>query len=140
MWEYMIVKLKVVSHGNKIKSKHKYICQTSCVIFIGSVNIQNLTLNSSITEDSLLLFTLTCVSTGGPATNVTWTREADILTESTSTILINAMEALYTHTLTVTGRYGGLYTCTVTNKKSFSSANITVEGKHRDIPFALYHV
>ena len=72
-------------------------------------------------------FTLTCISTGGPATTVTWTRDSEMLTGST--VLNNATTAQYTHTLTVTGRLGGLYTCTVSNDKpSEDSAQLTVEG------------
>ena len=51
-------------------------------------------------------FTLTCISNGGPATTVTWTRDTEFLKGST-----NTTTAQYTHTLTVTGRLGGLYTC-----------------------------
>ena len=115
---------------------HKLI---SCITIIGSLEIQKLTLNSSQNEGSPFLFNLTCISTGGPPTNVMWTREPDIVTELTSSVLINAMEALYSHTLTVPGRYGGLYTCTVRNIKSTSSANITVQGRHNDIPFSVCH-
>ena len=86
-----------------------------------------ITLNSNLSRD-IPLFTLTCVSTGGPATNVIWTRVSNILTEPFSTVLNNAVEALYTHTLTVTGRLRGLYTCTVINKISTSSTNITIQG------------
>ena len=72
-------------------------------------------------------FTLTCISTGGPATTVTWTRDSITVTEGTETVLNNAMTAQYTHTLTVTT--GGEYTCTVSNNKPSSySASITVEG------------
>ena len=85
------------------------------------------TLNYNLSRD-IPLFTLTCVSTGGPATNVTWTRDSNILTEPSSTVLNNAVEALYTHTLTVTGRRRGLYACTVINKISSSSTNITIQG------------
>ena len=75
-------------------------------------------------------FTLTCISTGGPATTVTWTRDSVTVTEGTETVLDDPMTAQYTHTLTVTGRLGGLYTCTVTNNKpSNDSAQITVGGK-----------
>ena len=45
-------------------------------------------------------FTLTCISTGGPATNVTWTRDSDTVTEGTETVLDNRTTAEYTHTLT----------------------------------------
>ena len=71
--------------------------------------------------------TLTCISTGGPATTVTWTRDNVIITEGNETVLNDPVTANYTHTLTVTKE--GLYTCTVTNNKpSIASANITVTG------------
>ena len=75
-------------------------------------------------------FTLTCVSTGGPATTVTWTRDSATVTEVTETVLDNPVTAHYTHTLNVTGRLGGLYTCTIQNNKpSIDSAQITVKGR-----------
>ena len=74
-------------------------------------------------------FTLTCISTGGPATTVTWTRDSGEIVGDTETVLDNPVTARYTHTLNVTGRLVGLYTCTVTNNKpSNDSANITIEG------------
>ena len=74
-------------------------------------------------------FTLACISTGGPATTVTWTRDSTTVSEVTATMLENLMTSQYTHTLTVTGRLGGLYTCTVQNNKpSMDSAQITVQG------------
>ena len=74
-------------------------------------------------------FTLTCISTGGPATTVTWTRDSDTITEGTETVLDDRVTAQYTHTLIVTGRLGGLYTCTVANDKpSEHSAQMNVQG------------
>ena len=74
-------------------------------------------------------FTLTCISTGGPATTVTWTRDSGDAVGDTETVLNDPVTAQYTHTLTVTVIQGGLYTCTVTNNKpSTASANITLEG------------
>ena len=74
-------------------------------------------------------FTLTCISTGGPATTVTWTRDSDTITEGTETVLDDPITAQYNHTLTVTGRLGGLYTCTVANDKpSQDSAQLHVQG------------
>ena len=71
--------------------------------------------------------TLTCISTGGPATTVTWTRDSITATEGNETVLDDPVTAQYTHTLTVTT--GGEYTCTVSNNKpSSDSANITVPG------------
>ena len=75
-------------------------------------------------------FTLTCISTGGPATTVSWTRDSTtVITEGTETVLNDAVAARYTHTLNVTGRLGGEYTCTVVNNKpSTASATLTVRG------------
>ena len=76
-------------------------------------------------------FTLTCISTGGPATTVTWTRDSVTVTERTETVLDNRTTSQYTHTLTVPGRLGGLYTCTVANNRpsnNESSAQLTVQG------------
>ena len=74
-------------------------------------------------------FTLTCISTDGPATTVTWTRDSVTITEGTNTVLDNTVTAQYTHTLTVTERLGGLYTCTVANDKpSTASATINIQG------------
>ena len=71
--------------------------------------------------------TLACISTGGPATTVTWTRDSITVTEGTETVLDNPVTAQYTHTLNVTT--GGEYTCTVSNNKpSSDSATITVPG------------
>ena len=72
-------------------------------------------------------FTLTCISTGGPATTVTWTRDSVTATEGTETVLDDPVTAQYTHTLT--GSTAGVYTCTVANDKpSSDSGSITVEG------------
>ena len=78
-------------------------------------------------------FNLTCISTGGPATTVTWTRDSVTVTEGTETVLDNRTISQYTHTLTVTGGsgMGGLYTCTVANNRpssSSASATYTVQG------------
>ena len=62
-------------------------------------------------------FTLTCISIGGPATTVIWTRDNAAITEGTETVLDDPVTAQYTHTLTVTGGLGGVYTCTVSNNK-----------------------
>ena len=73
--------------------------------------------------------TLTCISTGGPATTVTWTRDSTTVTEGTETVLDDPVTAQYTHTLNVTGRIGVLYTCTVSNNKpSSASASFTLQG------------
>ena len=74
-------------------------------------------------------FTLTCISTGGPATTVTWTRDEVTVTEGNETVLDDPVTAQYTHTLTVTGRMRQDFTCTVANNKpSNASQTISIEG------------
>ena len=78
-------------------------------------------------------FTLTCITTGGPATTVTWTRDSEEISGG-MTVLDNAMTAQYTHTVTVTGRLGGQYVCTVSNDKpSQASASYTVKGNAKPL-------
>ena len=89
-------------------------------VTVGSITI------SEVTFDSDRL-TLTFISTGGPATTVTWARDSVNITEGTETVLDDPETAQYTHTLSVTT--GGEYTCTVSNNKpSSDSASITVPG------------
>ena len=88
-------------------------------------------MDSDIQEDNLQ-FTFTCISTGGPATTVTWTRNSDIVTEGNVSVLDDPETAQYTHNLTVTGRLGGIYTCTVANDKpSEASASFVLRGRER---------
>ena len=54
-------------------------------------------------------FTLTCISTGGPATTVSWTRGSTTVTEGNETVLVNPTTAEYLHTLKVTGDIKGRY-------------------------------
>ena len=87
------------------------MCQCNSLSFTGDVTIsEELTVNSDLNG----LFTLTCISTGGPATTVTWTRD-NVDVSGGNTVLTDPVMAKYTHTLTVTA--GGEYTCTVTNGK-----------------------
>ena len=74
-------------------------------------------------------FILTCISTGGPATTVSWTRDSATAMGDEMTVLNNAETAQYTHTLTVTGRTEGLYKCNVSNSKpSSAAAELSVTG------------
>ena len=73
-------------------------------------------------------FTLTCISTGGPATTVTWTRDSTTVTEGTETVLNDPVTAQYTHNLTVNGRMEGVYECLISNIYYQNSASIDVKG------------
>ena len=95
---------------------------TGDIIMSGEINFIE-------TSSSPTSFTLTCVSTGGPATTVTWTRNSKAAEGDEVTVLDDAVTAQYTHTLTVTGKLGGLYQCNVSNNKpSWDSLSLTVQG------------
>ena len=84
---------------------------------------------NSNNDGGSFLFTLTCISSGGPTTNVIWTRNSEVVTNGNGTVLDDSVTATYTHILTVTERLGGLYQCNVSNNKpSHDSSKITVQG------------
>ena len=101
------------------------------VTFVGRVTISEavtLTVKSDL-NGSTPQFTLTCISTGGPATTVTWTRNNVAIIVGTETELVNNSTATYVHNLTANA--GGEYKCSVTNTKpSEASASFTVEGAY----------
>ena len=79
-------------------------------------------------------FTLTCTSTGGPATTVSWRKDGTMLSDnstySISSQVTDAETATYTHTLRVTGRPFGEYKCNVSNNRpSSSSETLVLEGE-----------
>jgi len=66
-------------------------------------------------------FTLTCTSTGGPPTNVTWSRDGAVIENGREhvsvQVAVDTRTATYYSTLTVVGRYEGLYECYVSNDR-----------------------
>ena len=74
-----------------------------------------------------LLVTLTCITTGGPATNVNWTRDSEEI-EGGVTVLESGYNARYKHTLY--NATEGFYICTVwNNKPSTVRVGVNVAGK-----------
>ena len=101
----------------------------------GAVTSVTSPLQFSLTADPSV-FTLTCVSTGGPATTVTWTRDGAAVsydaTHVLTQIVTDQFNLVYSNVLTVTGREPGSYTCSVTNARTTSpivSAPLTVVGE-----------
>ena len=81
----------------------------------------------------LPVFTLTCISTGGPATTVTWTRDGATVSYDDSHTLMQTVTdqatSTYSNVLTVTGREPGNYQCTVANERGNSSSEMmTIHG------------
>ena len=119
------------SGGGWFPHKSRVRCSSYCdAILSGGVRVSEITLTvDSDLHGASPQFTLTCISTGGPATTVTWTRDPGPVMGNEMSILNDATTAQYTHTLTVTGRLGGLYTCTVSNDKpSEGSAQLDAQG------------
>ena len=131
---------------NKMHHVQVYNTSPFCVTFLlcstGQVTIpgENIfQLNTDPATDPPV-FTLTCTSTGGPATTVSWRRDGTMLSDNsthsiTSQVLTDAETATYTHTLAVTGRLVGEYQCSVSNIRtpSGSSRSLTVVGKRPSI-------
>ena len=73
-------------------------------------------------------FTLTCISIGGPATTLTWTRDSVPAIGEAETVLNDQVTAQYTHSLTVTERLEELYKCSVANNKPSSDKAYYIPG------------
>ena len=134
MWDCTpIIEVKMVEHFIILLKEVRFVFKLSlCLIPIGNVRFSGkvtLQVNSDLNGASPQ-FTLTCISTGGPATTVTWTRDSDsVITEGNETVLNDPVTAQYTHTLTVTERWPGRYKCTVHNDKPSTKSKVfTVKG------------
>ena len=104
----------------------------SNIILYYYLDIEEITVSDDVEFELITdsTFRLISISTGGPATTVTWTRDNVTITEGTETHY-NEDGGSYGNILTVTERLEGLYTCTVANDRpSSDSANITVQGNN----------
>ena len=79
---------------------------------------------------------LTCTTTGGPATTVTWEKlnesgDAEAVeTDNQVTVLLDGNTATYNHILTLNEQVGGVYGCSVSNNKPSSTKVLfTVTGR-----------
>ena len=83
--------------------KHALFCilQNNVCYITGDVVISD-GVNVSFLNGANPQFVLTCISTGGPATTVTWTRDSATVTQGNETMLDNSTISQYNHTLTVT--------------------------------------
>ena len=82
--------------------------------------------------------TLTCTSTGGPATTVTWRRDGDVITlnatHQQTKRLVDPVNGTYQTVLTINSSVGqsdivGTYNCTVENVRGESSKTLVVPGE-----------
>ena len=108
-----------------------FLNSTGQVTILGEITFQ---LNTDPATDPPV-FTLTCTSTGGPASTVSWSRDGTVLSDDSNhditSQVMDTVTATYTNTLTVTGRLAGQYECSVSNIRtpSGSTRNLTVVGK-----------
>ena len=115
--------------------KHVQLCTSAIILHIhiaGDISVEEMTfeLESDPTDENPQ-FTLSCVSSGGPATTVTWYRDSVDISEEVGmvSVLQNTSAAQYNHTVSVSGRRGGLYQCSVSNDKpSMASSQLNVRG------------
>ena len=100
-------------------------------IHAGSPNATSLTFNRQSS-------TLTCNSTGGPATTVTWKKDGVVITLSATyqqtKSLVDPVAGSYQTVLTIDPSVGqqyivGLYNCTVENDRGTSSQTVVVSGE-----------
>ena len=89
------------------------------------VGVPNITLPI---EYNFTLTTLTCISSGGPATTVTWTRDSVLVSQSTATQqqrLTDTETATYHNLLTINSsnisNYNGTFTCEINNSRGNSN-------------------
>ena len=82
--------------------------------------------------------TLTCTSTGGPATTVNWRRDGVVITlnatHQQTKRLVDAVNGTYQTVLTIDPSVGqsdivGTYNCTVENARGESSETVVVPGE-----------
>ena len=95
-----------------------------------------------VTDMSTNGLSLTCTSTGGPATHVTWRRNCAILpnnaTFQQTQLVTQTQTATYQNTLVIDNAVterDGVYTCSVTNARGYSKDAAGVGGKelHKNV-------
>lgn len=79
--------------------------------------------------------TLVCTSSGGPVTNITWTKDGSALIRTSkffySQAILDTVSATYQHNVTIlnkTSGDSGDYGCIVSNSDSSSSHSVDVQG------------
>ena len=100
-------------------------------VHAGSPNVTSLTFDDQSR-------TLTCTSTGGPATTVTWRRDGVVITlndtHQQTMRLVDNVTSTYQTVLTIDPSVGwgdivGTYNCTVENDRGESSETVVVPGE-----------
>ena len=82
--------------------------------------------------------TITCTTSGGPATDVTWFKDNEKITMTSSEglyehsqVITNITSATYENRLRVvdkSSKVAGTYTCEVTNSRGSTNKNLCIQG------------
>ena len=112
---------------------HFCLCQLHSVIHAGSPIVTSLTYNDQSK-------TLTCTSTGGPATTVTWRRDRVVITlngtHQQTKRVVDSVHGTNQTVLTIhpsVCHIVGTYNCTVENDRGESSETVVVPGETRTL-------
>ena len=84
---------------------------------------------SSVTWDGQQ--TVTCISSGGPPTQVVWRRNCTVIPNNSTTqnrVVTDAQRATYNNTLVIDPG-PGVYNCSVSNIRGYSNGVVGVGGK-----------
>ena len=102
----------------------------SYFVGLGIISVKKEIVFTLITE-SPLVFTLTCTTTGGPATTVEWTRNGRRMYYSRSSVVVDTQHSTYENKITVRGRFLGVYSVNVSNSRTPSAvvSQYNVTGK-----------
>ena len=119
----------------------------TCLVFVSSLHyIQSYMYAGRVTIVSLkynrTTQTITCTSTGGPATDVIWSKDtANISMVSNegrlyeySQIILNTTSATYENRLRIvdkSSKTAGTYTCEVTNPWGSTNESLYIQGIHK---------
>ena len=82
--------------------------------------------------------TITCTTSGGPATDVTWFKDNEKITmtssEVCSQVITNTSSATYENRLRIvdkSSKVAGTYTCKVTNPRGSTNESLYIQGNHK---------
>ena len=132
----MKMKVKLYVHIH-IPSLHDCIGFTIITIDAGHVTIISLKYNRTTQ-------TITCTSTGGPATDVIWSKDNvnismisnEGVVHEHSQIILNTASATYENRLRIidkSSKAAGIYTCQVTNLRGSTNESLYTQGIHKYI-------
>ena len=116
--------------------------QLLLIIHAGSPNVTSLTFDDQSR-------TLTCISTGGPATTVTWRRDGVVITlndtHQQTKRVVDPVNGTYQTVLTINSSVRqddivGTYNCTVENARGGSSETVVVPGETKTFVCLRIHI